>query len=155
MTLLVLGLMLAGILIAWEFQDQPVRRGKAPTIIRLLTEPQVLLPKMVQEAELRIRGGLGIIVSSDESGLLKIQSAAPGSPGASAGLKGGELISCVDGKPVLGVPFTNVVDWLHGLNGTQVELTIQKPDSTNWESIRVRRVSIKKAFERKPRSPYE
>jgi hypothetical protein len=154
-TLLVLGLTLTGFLIAWEFHGHSNRRGNAPTIIRLLTEPQVLVPNILKEAELRIRGGVGINIISDQSGLLKVQSAASGSPAALAGLKGGELISHVDGKPVLRVPFTNVADLFRGLNGSQVKLTLLKPDSTNWESVTLRRVSMKKAFEFHSRSPYE
>ena len=155
LTLLVLGLTLTGFLIGWEFHGRPDRHGNTRAIIRLLTEPQVLVPILLKEAELRIRGGVGITIISDQSGLLKVHSAAAGSPAALAGLKGGELISHIDGTPVLGVPFTNAADLFRGLNGTQVELTIQKPDSTNWESVLLRRVSMRKAIELNSRSPYE
>lgn len=158
-TMLVIGLALVGILASWKFLAGAHYEPNRGNSNFQLGEAEILASNIVNRAKLSIRGGVGIIVGSDtQTGLVKIQSVATGSPAAAAGLVGGESISEVNGRSVLGLPLTEVADRIRGLNGTEVRLTVQKPGSTNWVTVVLRRVSMKKAIELNTlnrRSPYE
>lgn len=70
-------------------------------------------------------GGLGIEVTM-ESGLVKVVSPIDDTPAFRAGIKSGDLISQLDGEPVLGLTLTEAVDRMRGQVGTDINLTIHR-----------------------------
>ncbi len=70
-------------------------------------------------------GGLGIEVSM-ENGLVKVISPIDDTPAARAGLKPGDLITQLDGKPVQGMTLPQAVEKMRGPVNSDVKLTIRR-----------------------------
>ncbi|MDI9313806.1 MAG: S41 family peptidase [Hydrotalea sp.] len=68
-------------------------------------------------------GGLGMEVAADPSGYVKIVAPIDDTPAARAGLKSGDFIMKVDGKPVQGKNIDEVVRQMRGAPGTTVNVT--------------------------------
>ena len=90
-------------------------------------------------------GGLGIEVTM-ESGVVKIISPLDDTPAYKAGLKPGDYITNIDGKPVVGMTLNDAVDMMRGKIGSKIKLTIrrfnQKPFDVTVvrEEIKIRSV---------------
>jgi len=70
-------------------------------------------------------GGLGIEVSM-ENGLVKVISPIDDTPAARAGLKPGDLITQLDGRPVQGMTLPQAVDRMRGPINSDIKLTIRR-----------------------------
>jgi carboxyl-terminal processing protease len=68
-------------------------------------------------------GGLGIQVTM-ENGLVKVVSPIDDTPAYRAGIKPGDLITHLDGEPVLGLTLEQAVERMRGLVDTDIRLTI-------------------------------
>ncbi len=72
-------------------------------------------------------GGLGIEVTM-ENGLVRVVSPMDDTPAYRAGLEAGDLISHLDGEPVLGLTLSEAVDRMRGRVGEDIVLTILRGD---------------------------
>lgn len=70
-------------------------------------------------------GGLGIEVTM-ENGLVKVVSPIDDTPAFKAGVKAGDLITHIDGKPVIGLSLNDAVDKMRGKVGTQITITVHR-----------------------------
>ena len=70
-------------------------------------------------------GGLGIEVSM-ENGLVKVVSPIDDTPAARAGLKPGDLITRLNGQPVLGLTLPQAVEKMRGPVNSDIKLTIRR-----------------------------
>ncbi len=77
-------------------------------------------------------GGLGIEVTM-ESGLVRVVSPIDDTPAFRAGIKTGDLISQLDGEPVLGLTLAEAVDRMRGRVGTDIKLTIHREDQESFD----------------------
>lgn len=68
-------------------------------------------------------GGLGIEVTMQD-GLVKVVSPMDGTPAAQAGIQAGDLISGIDGDPVMGMSLNDAVEKMRGQVGSSIKLTI-------------------------------
>ena len=68
-------------------------------------------------------GGLGIEVTM-ESGYVKVVSPIDDTPAYRAGIEAGDLITHLDGDPVLGLTLSQAVEKMRGKIGTSLKLTI-------------------------------
>ena len=68
-------------------------------------------------------GGLGIEVTMQD-GLVKVVSPMDGTPAAEAGIQAGDLISGIDGDPVMGMNLNDAVEKMRGQVGSSIKLTI-------------------------------
>ncbi len=95
-------------------------------------------------------GGLGIEVTQ-EDGLVKVVSPIDDTPAAKAGIKPGDYITHLNGKPVLGLTLNEAVNIMRGPVNTQVSVTIRRDGrepfdlSLTRDVIRIKSVK----FERK------
>ncbi len=71
-------------------------------------------------------GGVGIEVDARRDTITVI-APIDGSPAARAGIRSGDRIVMVDGKPTRGVPLERIVRTMRGAPGTKVRLTVQRP----------------------------
>src|SRR5262249_10893316 len=71
--------------------------------------------------------GLGISVTVRFGKVTVVSPPFPMSPAEKVGLRVGDMITYVDGKPTQGLDINEVVSRLKGPRGTQVEVTIQRP----------------------------
>lgn len=77
-------------------------------------------------------GGLGIEVTMD-NGLVKVVSPIDDTPAAKAGLQPGDLITHLDGKPVMGMTLADAVEQMRGPVNTTVKLTIRRAQAEPFD----------------------
>ncbi len=85
-----------------------------------------LNPKNYRDMRIQTRGefgGLGIEVTM-EGGYVKVVSPIDDTPAFRAGIKAGDLITHLDGEPVLGLNLSQAVEKMRGAVGTAIKLTI-------------------------------
>jgi carboxyl-terminal processing protease len=86
-------------------------------------------------------GGLGIEVSM-ENGLVKVVSPIDDTPAAHAGLKPGDLITRLDGQPVLGMTLPQAVEKMRGPINSDIKLTIRRAGRSPFD-VTLTRATIK------------
>jgi carboxyl-terminal processing protease len=86
-------------------------------------------------------GGLGIEVSM-ENGLVKVVSPIDDTPAARAGLKPGDLITRLDGQPVLGMTLPQAVEKMRGPINSDIKLTIRRSGKNPFD-VTLTRATIK------------
>jgi carboxyl-terminal processing protease len=86
-------------------------------------------------------GGLGIEVSM-ENGLIKVVSPIDDTPAARAGLKPGDLITQIDGKPVHGMTLPQAVEQMRGPINTDITLTVRRKGRDPFD-VKLTRAVIK------------
>lgn len=89
-----------------------------------------LSPERYRELEIGTSGefgGVGMEVTV-ENGVLKVISPIEGSPADLAGIKPGDLITEIDGKPTQGMVVFEAVKLLRGPKGSKVTITVTRDD---------------------------
>ncbi len=93
------------------------------------------------------RGMLGIVMVPEKQNI-KVLAVTPGSPADNAGIKAGDVIVSVDGKPAIGGPLGKPIKHLHDLDVGQkvalrierdgklrtVHITAQRREASDWPS---------------------
>ena len=69
-------------------------------------------------------GGVGIEVTQDENGLIKVVSPIDGTPAARAGIKTNDRIVGIDGTSITTLPLQEAIDKMRGPTGSKITLTI-------------------------------
>jgi carboxyl-terminal processing protease len=77
-------------------------------------------------------GGLGIEVTM-EGGFVKVVSPIDDTPAFRAGLKSGDFITHIDGKPVLGMTLHDAVDLMRGKVGSSITLSVRRVDAEPFD----------------------
>ena len=98
-----------------------------------------------QEMEVDTRGfygGLGLEVTLDENGFVRIVSPIDDTPGARAGLQSGDYITGIDGEDVYGMTLNDAVDRMRGLANTPITLTIFREGSDTPFDVKIIREII-------------
>lgn len=73
-------------------------------------------------------GGVGIDGMPRADGQIEVRQLVTGGPAHVAGIKVGDVITHIDGKPTQGTEFKKMVEYrLRGRAGTKVLLTINRP----------------------------
>ena len=86
-------------------------------------------------------GGLGIEVTQ-ENGFVKVVSPMDGTPADRAGIKAGDLITQVNGESVAGLPLDQAVDLMRGPVGSEIKITIARPDVAEPFDVTMKRETI-------------
>ncbi len=71
-------------------------------------------------------GGLGLEVTADKDGLVKVISPIDDTPASRAGVRAGDFITQIDGKTVEGLSLADTVDKMRGPPNTKIELTLKR-----------------------------
>lgn len=87
-------------------------------------------------------GGLGIEVTQEE-GVIKVVSPMDGTPAARAGIKAGDYITAVDGKPLMGLGLDQAVDKMRGPVGSEITITIMRDGEKEPFDVTMTRDTIK------------
>jgi len=85
-------------------------------------------PEAMAEYSLGKQGvlvGIGVAITQDESGYIKITEIYPNSPASEGGLEKGNLIISIDGKDVKEVGYANASTLIRGVKGTRIKLGIR------------------------------
>ncbi len=89
-------------------------------------------------------GGLGIEVGIEE-GLIKVVSPIDDTPAEKAGIKAGDFIVSLDGKPVREMSLNDAIDLMRGEPGTDIELSIRRQGEKELLEFVLTRAEIKVA----------
>lgn len=87
-------------------------------------------------------GGLGIEVTQ-ENGMVKVVTPIDDTPAFRAGMKSGDLITHLDGKPLVGLNLNEAVDQLRGKVGSKITLTVRREGEPKPLKISLVRDTIK------------
>ncbi|MCR4795028.1 MULTISPECIES: S41 family peptidase [Ruminococcus] len=90
---------------------------------RYLTEEEYLSEQSEDEGQLV---GLGLTLSKDDNGYIRIAEIMQDSPVVDAGLQVGDVITIIDGVDVLAAGFEESVESMRGTEGTEIKLTIRR-----------------------------
>lgn len=71
-------------------------------------------------------GGLGIEISLDETGFVRVVAPIDDTPAYRAGMQSGDLITQIDDTPVKGMSIGDAVNMMRGRPGTDVTLTVAR-----------------------------
>ena len=121
-----------------------VAEGTVNGMLKILDDPytRYLEPyayKQMQVDTSGIYGGIGIMVGiRDDS--LTIVAPIENTPGFYAGLRGGDIIEVIDGKPAKNMSLDEAVSYMRGELGAEVNLGIRKQNGTFQEVSIVREV---------------
>ena len=88
-------------------------------------------------------GGLGIEVTMEDNGFVKVVSPIEDTPAARAGLKAGDLIIKLDEKPVKGMTLTDAVKVMRGKPGSEIVLTVIREGENKPLEFTLERAVIK------------
>jgi carboxyl-terminal processing protease len=87
-------------------------------------------------------GGLGLEVTQ-ENGIVKVESPIDDTPAARANIKSGDLITHIDGEPIVGVPLNDAVEKMRGAPGTTIKLTLRHGEKGDPFDVTLTREVIK------------
>ena len=104
-----------------------------------------LNPKRYREMQVQTRGefgGLGIEVTM-ENGLVKVVSPIDDTPAYRAGVKAGDVVTHIDGDPVLGLTLAQAVDSMRGPVDSKIVITVVRRGVDKSFDITITRAIIK------------
>lgn len=105
-----------------------------------------LTPSDVQTENQQLSGkftGIGIYLHQDtQTKQIIINSPIPGAPAEKAGLKPGDIIIAVNGSSVVGKDLPAVSALISGKPGTSVNITVQRPGTTQPLTFKITRAQI-------------
>ena len=87
-------------------------------------------------------GGLGMAVT-ERTGKLVVVSTIRGTPAAKAGVKAGDVIAEIDGRPTVGLSLQHAVEELRGSVGSTVDLTLTPPHRAAAINVTLTRALIR------------
>ncbi len=104
-----------------------------------------LNPKNYRDMQVTTRGtfgGLGIEVTM-ENGLVKVVAPIDDTPAYDAGIKSGDLITAIDGEPVMGLTLSEAVEKMRGPVDTTIDLTLSRKGEKKPLDVTIKRAVIK------------
>ncbi|SEH48268.1 carboxyl-terminal processing protease [Ruminococcus flavefaciens] len=90
---------------------------------KYLTEEEYLSEQNEDEGQLV---GLGLSLSEDDNGYIRIEEIMQDSPVVDAGLQVGDIITLIDGVDVRSAGFEESVESMRGTEGSEIKLTIRR-----------------------------
>ncbi|MDI6600547.1 MAG: S41 family peptidase [Thermoanaerobacteraceae bacterium] len=87
--------------------------------------------------------GIGLVVSADDEGNIRVVSPIKGSPAETVGIKANDIIIAVDDKPVSGKDLDAAVAMMKGQAGTMVKVTITREGVDQPLNFNIKRDVIK------------
>jgi carboxyl-terminal processing protease len=134
--------------------DESIYKGAIPGMLRTLDPHSNFFDprdyQLLREDQKGHYYGVGMQVGM-RNGKTVVMAPFPGSPAYRAGLRPGDTIETVDGKPANNLTTTEVADLLKGPRGTEVKITVAREgaaESLNFTLIRdeINRKSVEDAF---------
>ena len=105
----------------------------------------LLDPPMLKELSISVSGrfgGVGMVVAN-RNGDYVVIAPFDGSPARRAGIRRGDTILEIDGRPLHGLPLSDVLSMVRGPAGSRVRFTVKDSETGRVEHVRVRRRTIR------------
>ncbi len=103
-----------------------------------------LNPRNFRDMQVQTRGefgGLGIEVTMEE-GVVKVVAPMDDTPAFRAGIKSGDLITHLDGEPILGMTLNQAIDVMRGPPGTTLTITVYREGEREPFDVDITRARI-------------
>ncbi len=128
-------------------QSDNMIQGATSGIVASLNDPYSKYLTKSQWEDLKLQldaefGGIGVYVVEMEGEKLTIVSPIKGTPAADAGLKNGDIITKINGDSSIGMSQDDAVHLMRGDPGTQLELTVFRPDDGKEHDFTIVREKI-------------
>lgn len=129
-----------------KLDQQKMLNGAITGMVQSLGDPFTLYLPPVQNTDFKqgLAGefsGIGAELGTKDKDIIVI-SPLDGSPAEKAGVKAGDVISAVDGTPIVGMNISQVVDKIRGPKGTNVTITLTHKGSTKPQDVKIVRDTI-------------
>jgi len=127
--------------------DEQLQTGALAGMVDILGDTghsRFMTPQMVEEQANYIAGefeGIGAYVEMRD-GFVTIVSPIDNSPAQAAGIQPGDVVTAVNGQDVTGMSLQGVVDLILGPAGTEVTLTLFRPETTEELTLTLTRARI-------------
>lgn len=128
-----------------EVDDKEVIEAAIQGMLKSLDPHSTYLnPDVYQQVRVQTEGeygGLGLEVQM-ENGVVKVVSPIDDTPAAKAGIQGGDLITHIDNKPVVGKTLTEAVKQMRGPVGSDINITVLREGESGPFDIQITREKI-------------
>lgn len=125
-----------------RFADGPAREAALGAALAGMVAGLDSYSRRITPDELKPpRASIGVELRHDQGRLVVVRP-LPGGPAAGAGLRSGDEIVRVDGRPVAGLPLPEAVSLLRGEAGTPTTLTLRGPDGVSARERRIVRAPV-------------
>lgn len=128
-----------------EVDDKDVIEAAIQGMLKSLDPHSTYLnPDVYQQVRVQMEGeygGLGIEVQM-ENGVVKVVSPIDETPAANAGIQGGDLITHIDGKAVVGKTLTEAVKEMRGPVGSPIVITVVREETPAPFDVEITREKI-------------
>lgn len=128
-----------------EVDDEKVIEAAIQGMLKSLDPHSTYLnPDVYQQVRVQMQGeygGLGIEVQM-ENGVVKVVSPIDETPAANAGIQGGDLITHIDGTPVVGKTLTEAVKEMRGPVGSPITITVIRDEEPAPFEVKITREKI-------------
>jgi carboxyl-terminal processing protease len=117
----------------WEYDQEDLYEGQIKGMVDALGDPYSVYMTKDEYESFNIEtdgiyGGIGIIVTPGEDGLITVVSPIEDTPGERAGIKTGDKIIKVEGKEYFSETMDEAVSLMRGEPDTDVQITIMRRD---------------------------
>jgi carboxyl-terminal processing protease len=117
----------------WEYDQEDLYEGQIKGMVDALGDPYSVYMTKDEYESFNIEtdgiyGGIGIIVTPGEDGLITVVSPIEDTPGERAGIKTGDKIIKVEGKEYFSETMDEAVSLMRGEPDTDVHITIMRRD---------------------------
>ena len=135
---------------AYSFQPVSVSdmvEGAAGGIVEALEDPYstYLKPEAYDDLEEHLSGsygGIGLLITEDESQQLIVVSPFKGTPAYKAGIKSGDVIVKIEDKDTSGISLVEAANLMKGQPGTKVRLTVLPRENGRLQDFEIERQEI-------------
>ena len=73
-----------------------------------------------------MKSGVGVTLTRDESGYIRIAEIFEDSPAAESGLLENDIITAVDGTDIKELDFDEAISRMRGIEGSEITLTVRR-----------------------------
>ncbi|CDZ74510.1 carboxy-processing protease [Peptoniphilus sp. ING2-D1G] len=131
----------------YEVKDEDLEVGKLKGIVAALNDPysEYYTKEEYQELMEMTTGkffGIGVVITRGEDNLITVISPIKGSPADKAGIKAKDKIIKVEGVEYTGEDINEATKIMKGEKGTEVTITIYRPDTAKTKEITLIRDEI-------------